>query len=192
MFGRIRERFIRLLVFLATPLEDERTAIWSIPKPLVPVYFLVFIGASVWTIYELVQLRMAEYCGFVWTIAAAGENDCLATWNTLVREVAAEYAPVGVGLAIGALIAVHGAAGIMALYQFLTNALTKPAIERNIAKGREEGRVEGREEGRVEGRVEGRTEGLAEANRRWGEWLQRRNDAEAEGRPFDEPPPNES
>ena len=64
----------------------------------------------------------------------------------------------------------------MALYQFLTNALTKPAIERNIAKGREEGR----------------TEGLAEANRRWGEWLQRRNDAEAEGRPFDEPPPNES
>ena len=72
----------------------------------------------------------------------------------------------------------------MALYQFLTNALTKPAIERNIAKGREKGRVEGR--------AEGLAEGLAEANRRWGEWLQRRNDAEAEGRPFDEPPPNES
>ena len=188
MFGRIRTWFVRLLVFLATPLEDERTAIWSIPKPLVPVYFAVFTSASVWSIDEIARLRMAEYCGFVWTIAGAGEKDCLATWNTLVREVAAEYAPVGIGLAVGTLIAMHGVAGIMALYQFLTNTLTKPAIERNIAKGRAQGRAQGR----AEGRAEGLAEGLAEANRRWGEWLQRRNDAEAAGRPFDEPPPNKS
>ncbi len=64
----------------------------------------------------------------------------------------------------------------MALYQFLTNTLTRPAIERHIAKGRKKGREEGR----------------AETNQRWEEWLQRRTDAEANGRPFDEPPPSKS
>ena len=157
------------MIFLARPLEDERTAIWSIPKPLVPVYFAVFIGVSVWTIYEIALERSAQYCGFVWTVQTANQRDCLTTWNGLVREVAAEYAPIGVGLAIGVLIAMHGVAGIMALYQFLTNTLTKPAIERHIAKGLEigieQGIEQGREQGLLEGLLEGRAEGLAEANR---------------------------
>ena len=168
MYGKIRDLLIELLILLATPLEDERTAIWSIPKPLVPVYFAVFIGVSVWTIYEIALEKSARYCGFVWTVNAASNQDCLVTWNGLVREVAAEYAPIGVGLAIVTLIAMHGVAGIMALYQFLTNTLTKPAIERQRAKGR------------------------AEANQQWEEWLKRREAAEADGRPFDEPPPSES
>lgn len=176
MLGRTWSALIRFLIFLATPLEDERTAIWSIPKPLVPVYFIVFIGISVWTIYEIALEKSAQYCGLMWTVKAASKQDCLATWNGLTREVAAEYAPVGVGLAIGALIAMHGVAGIMALYQFLTNTLTKPAIERQRARGRKEGREEG----------------VAETNRRWEEWLQRRNEAEAAGQPFDEPPPSKS
>ena len=172
MFGRIRAWFVRLILFLATPLEDERTAIWSIPRPLVPVYFAVFVGVSVWTIYEIVLEKSAEYCGFVWTVLAAAERECLTTWNALIREVAAEYAPSGIGYAIGILIAMHGVAGIMALYQFLTNTLTKPAIERQRAKGREEGREE--------------------TNRLWDEWLQRRDAAETAGQPFDEPPPSQS
>ena len=45
----------------------------------------------------------------------------------------------------------------MALYQFLTNTLTKPAIERQRTRGREEGRKEGR------------AVGLAEANQQWEE-----------------------
>ncbi len=60
----------------------------------------------------------------------------------------------------------------MAIYQFLTNVLTKPVIERHAARGR--------------------AAGMTEANRRWDEWLQRRTDAEADGRPFDEPPPSKS
>ena len=168
MLGKIRTGLVRLIIFLATPLEDERTAIWSIPKPLVPVYFAVFIGVSVWTIYEIALEKSARYCGFVWTVNTASKQDCLGTWNGLVREVAAEYAPIGVGLAIGVLIAMHGVAGIMALYQFLTNTLTKPAIERQRARGR------------------------AEANKQWEEWLQRREEAEAAGLPFDEPPPSKS
>ncbi len=58
------------------------------------------------------------------------------------------------------------------------------------AAGREEGRTEGRTEGREEGRTEGRTEGRHEQQERWLQWLERRQQAEANGLPFDEPPPS--
>jgi hypothetical protein len=179
LFRKTRSLLVRLLIFLARPLEDDRTAIWSIPKPLGAVYFVVFAGASAWTIQEIVQVKSSKHCGFVWTITLIGESDCLTTWNTLVRETATEFAPVGIGIAIGTLITMHGVAAIMAIYQLLTNAFTKPVIERHTAKGRTEGRTEGRAEGR------------AEANRQWQEWNQRRMDAEANNRPFDEPPPSQ-
>ncbi len=47
-------------------------------------------------------------------------------------------------------------------------------------------RTEGRQEGRAEGRVEGR----AEANKAWREWLGRKEAAEANGDPFNEPAPD--
>ena len=88
---------------------------------------------------------------------------------------------------------------MMAIYHAITNRFTKPVIEQHEARGREQGRTEGREEGRTEGReegiAEGREEGLAEgveqSNKAWREWLRGRDEAEAEGRPFDEPPPDE-
>ena len=41
-------------------------------------------------------------------------------------------------------------------------------------------------------REEGRQEGEERANQRWETWLQRRNEAEANNLPFDEPPPSET
>lgn len=49
-----------------------------------------------------------------------------------------------------------------------------------------------REIGHVEGRTEGHTEGRAESNMQWRHWLDRKARAEAEGKSFDEPPPDES
>ena len=37
---------------------------------------------------------------------------------------------------------------------------------------------------------DGLAEGLARANRKWAEWNRRREAAQQEGRPFDEPPPD--
>ena len=187
MFAKIRVQFVRLLVFLATPMDDDdRTAIWSIPKPLTVAYFVIFPGASVWTIVEIVQVKMASYCGFVWTVSAvaASELECVVTWNALVRETAAEFAPSGVGIAIGTLIAMYGVAALMGIYGILTNTFTKPIIERHIAKGRTEGIAEGHAEGRIVGR--------AETNRAWQEWNARRAEAQASGLPFDEPTPDQS
>ena len=46
------------------------------------------------------------------------------------------------------------------------------------------------EELRNEGRVEGKAEGIAENNKEWDEWLRRMQEAQRDGKPFDEPPPS--
>ncbi len=43
---------------------------------------------------------------------------------------------------------------------------------------------------RTEGHVQGRAEGRAETNKAWREWLRRREEAEANGQPFNEPAPD--
>ncbi len=87
----------------------------------------------------------------------------------------------------------------MSLYHIITNWFTLPAIERHREEGREqgleqgrmEGREQGRTEGREEGREEGRAEGVEESNQAWRVWLRDREEAEAEGRSFNEPPPDQ-
>ena len=51
---------------------------------------------------------------------------------------------------------------------------------------------QGRAEGKVEGRAEGKVEGAAAERRKWRGWLERKATAEREGRPFDEPPPDDA
>ena len=59
----------------------------------------------------------------------------------------------------------------MSLYHAIANRWVKPVIEDHEARGRAEGRAEG--------------------DARWREWLNRKDEAEAQGLPFDEPPPDE-
>ena len=47
-----------------------------------------------------------------------------------------------------------------------------------------------RQIGREEGRAEGIAEGIAESNKAWDEWLHRMQEAQRDGKPFDEPPPS--
>ena len=70
-------------------------------------------------------------------------------------------------------------------------SIIEKVIQPLLTAQRQIGRTEGRTEGRVEGRTEGRTEGRAESNAQWRNWLDRKNRAEAEGKPFNEPPPDE-
>ena len=58
------------------------------------------------------------------------------------------------------------------------------------AKGRAEGREEGREEALAEGEATGLKKGREEERMLWREWNARREDAEARGESFSEPPPN--
>ena len=66
------------------------------------------------------------------------------------------------------------------------------AFREQLQKRRERERVRGREEGLAEGREEGLAAGLAEERARWQDWLARKQAAELENRPFDEPPPGQA
>ena len=188
LFRKIRRLLVNVLIVLSRPLEDDREAIWSVPNPLRALYFPIFTGISIVIAVNIVGEVNAAHPG--------------ATWITLTREAAAEFAPAGIGIAIATLTALQGVATIMAIYQYITNRFTLPVIQRHLAEGRqegreegraegrEEGRAEGREEGRAEGREEGITEGEARANQKWQGWNRRRLDAAANNLPFDEPPPD--
>ena len=63
----------------------------------------------------------------------------------------------------------------MSLYHAIANRWIKPVTESHEARGR----------------AEGRTEGRVESDAEWRDWLNRKNEAEAQGLPFDEPPPDE-
>ena len=54
------------------------------------------------------------------------------------------------------------------------------------------GREEGIEQGREEGKEEGIEIGEERSNRRWREWVQRRDQAASRGEPFDEPMPDDT
>ena len=88
---------------------------------------------------------------------------------------------VAVGKGMGQLVIVVAAWTVILLEGYSMLA------ERYLRRRYQEGRVEGRSEGRIEGRVEGRSERDAE----WAAWLVRRQEAEAQGEPFDEPSPAE-
>ena len=62
-------------------------------------------------------------------------------------------------------------------------------IAEGIAKGKAEGIAKGKAEGEAAGKAAGKAEGIAERDRVWTAWNNRRLDAAAKGHPFDEPPP---
>ena len=161
MIRKLRRLLVRILIASAAPLPDDRDAIWSIPRAFQVLYFVIFMGICIPMIISIVQDEIAV--------------NSHAGWIRMARESASEFAAVGVGAAIGSLIAVQGVAIIVSLYHIITNRFTIPAIEQHREEGREEGRAEGEDR----------------ANRAWREWNQRRLDHEAQGIPFDEPPPDQ-
>ena len=159
-------------------------------------------------------LIFAQTLGFTALVAWSEIAKGVAGVNEFIIAVVSGTSPAVPLFMVYAIIAVTAldfiGGGIMVTARYLTKKLIEPLdkkrkeemdrlIRDSRAEGRAEGREEGVEEGRAEGRVEGveegRAEGVAEgaerAFRAWAEWNDRRMEAEADGLPFDEPPPSE-
>ena len=74
----------------------------------------------------------------------------------------------------------------MTLSQWITANWVTPYI----LKQRPRGEARGEARGRAEGISEGLSQGVAKSNAEWRAWLGRKDAAEAQGRVFDEPPPD--
>ena len=85
----------------------------------------------------------------------------------------------------------------MVTYRWLSNKILKPQEERIRAKAQKEvqeeakaqGLSQGLSQGLAQGLTQGQKEGREQMQRMWEDWFRRREEAEREGEPFDEPPP---
>ena len=166
---KIRAFLTRMLILSAQGLPEDREAMWSVPRPFKHAYFALLVALGAPPLAVIIAESAAMVGGQSW-------------WMNVIQTIilaAARFAPVGLGAAIALLIVVHIGAILMSLYHAIANRWVKPVIENHEARGRAEGRTEGRAEGRAEG------------DARWRDWLNRKDEAEAQGLLFNEPPPDE-
>ena len=167
----------RTLLPPATPQLDERESIWSISRKDARTFFRLvswlWLAAIVYLCRRAAQDPAAE-----WNAATAAPGTPWYQYaGDFVIAVLGELNLIAIGIAIMALLLTRplNIAGelLMTLYQAMVNRFVMPVIEAHKAEGHAQGRAEGRATERAE----------------WQKWLKRRMDAEAQGRPFDEPPP---
>lgn len=174
LWARLRRELLRLLP-PATPQPEEREAVWSVSRRDARTFFRLL--GSLW----LVGLTYVAYRTPYHPPAAPGVEN-ISGWQVAGDFIVAtlgEFGPVAIGIVIIAMLLTRplNVTGelLMALYQAMVNRYVTPIIERH----------------RAEGRAEGVEQGRAERDAAWLEWLRRRMEAEAAGRPFDEPPPGD-
>ena len=136
----------------------------AVARKLLPACLAVIFALTIvwtWIAYRYESTRGDHADGFDVAMAVMDRVSPSALLIVIVAILA-----VTVGDLIGGFIVVTA--------RYLGNKFVKPLIEKR------------REEGRVEGRVEGK----AEERLLWSEWNRRREEAEANGFPFSEPPPD--
>ena len=141
-----------------------RESIWSISPRWKTAYFLLF------SIQSLLGTGLLSW----YEIAQRTEDDAVET----VLAIISGMAEVGVAAALATVVTTEVTQNVMVTGEYLRQKLVEPLKEKQRA------------EGRAEGRVEGHAEGRAERDAAWEAWNRRRMAAEAEGKPFDEPPPS--
>ena len=150
--------------------RNSRIGIPNIPAQALPWYLTVFTAITVY-------LSVSNALFVVATEKIAG-------WQGIQYVATGEILKAGgVALIASPIIVEAGRMVIAAMWS-----------DRRERKAREEGRADGLEEGHAVGVAEGREEGIAEGAQRhhvrWQAWLQRQQEALANGTPFDEPPPS--
>ena len=158
----------------------ERESVWSVARAWLPwCLALIFLLTFVWT-------------GFVaWVQITTGSHPSVGPLVETIVIKGASGVPLILVISIAAVTIADIAGGaIVVTYRYLNNKFVEPLRRQLREEGKKEGREEGREEGKKEGRKEGVTVGEMQANQRWRDWLRRRDEAQAKGEPFDEPPPD--
>lgn len=146
---------------------EPRVSVTSVPERWRELYFVIFSAQT------LALIGLA-----VWYEVFVVTED---TWPETIFAIGRAVGP-GVGAIMAeSIIATEG------LFMVLFGGILRRREERRV----EEAKSQGRSEGIAVGRSEGIVEGLAQANKKWQDWNRRRLDAEAEGRPFTEPPPSD-
>ena len=153
---------------------EERTGILNIPTRLIRWFSGIF--TTVW----LILTGISSYNSFS---THSGES-----WDAQIVGIIWAGAP-NIGFALPAAYILTEVID-MVFGTWYRQRTRQRAQEEGMQEGLREGLEKGLREGRAEGMQEGRAEGRQEQHERWMQWLDRRQQAEANGLPFDEPPPS--
>ena len=150
--------------------KSKRIALWSVPGNWISVYFVLFTVMMVFIMVCILWSHFGEPPAFVRHII----------------EVTALLSSLTIGVVAITYIFTE-------VFRMLSDFVMEKYLERRfkkgVLKGQQEGLRKGREEGQQEGFRKGREDGIAKERQSWMAWNERRLSAEAENRPFDEPPP---
>ena len=141
------------------PTAPERDSIWSVPRPFVRLYLVLFAIQAGW----LISLATRE------VLASHGSQGMEA----IAYETLSALSQPGVGAAISSLLIVEVTSYLMVMYNFLMYHLVRPIIQRHERRGEAQGIAIGAER----------------TDQEWRAWYQRLLDSQARGEPFDEQPP---
>ncbi len=134
-------------------------------------------------------LIFAQTLGFTALIAWREISQGVAGVNELIIAVVSGTAPAVPLFVVYAIIGVTAmdliGGGAMVTAKYLTKKLIEP-----LDRKREEELESRFERGRSEGVAQGVAQGAERERRAWTQWNSRRLEAEADGLPFDEPPPS--
>ena len=141
----------------------ERDSIWSVSRPLIRLYLLLFTIQSGWLFWKIFRNTTAEHPGSGWEFAAL--------------ETLGGVSSHGLGVAMSSLIVVEGVSTLMVMYNLGMNLIVRPIIRWHERRGE------------ARGEERGIAIGEARTDAEWRAWYQRFLEHQAQGEPFDEPPP---
>ena len=142
--------------------QDDRDSIWSIPLARRALYFGLF------TAYALAGIGFLLW----YEVFIKAADSPPETALSIIQGIGVTT----VGAAGLALLTIEGPRTVMVVADYITQRWLNPLKERL----------------REEGRAEGQAQGQAATQAAWEAWNERRMTAEANGQPFDEPPPGTS
>jgi hypothetical protein len=160
-------RLGNLLTASATA-DPERSSIWSVPRPFIRLYLVLFTIQAGWLLSIIVRDVL--------------ENHGSGRWETIAYETLRGLSQPGVGVAITSLLVVEGISYVMVMYNLWMDLLVRPIVKRHERRGEARGIAIGE--------ARGVAIGEARVSQQWEEWNRRRIDAEARGEAFTQPPPS--
>ena len=141
----------------------ERESIWSVARPLIRLYLLLFTIQSGWLFWTIFRRIVAEHPG--------------SSWEFIAFETLGWVSSRGLGVAMSSLIVVEGVSTLMVMYSLGMNLIVRPIIRWHERRGE------------ARGEERGIAIGEARTDAEWRAWYQRSVASAERGEPFDEPPP---
>ena len=109
----------------------ERDSIWSVSRPLIRLYLLLFSVQSGWLFWSVFRNTTAEHPGSGWEFAAL--------------ETLGGVSSHGLGVAMSSLIVVEGVSTLMVMYNLGMNLVVRPIIKWHERRGEARGEARERE-----------------------------------------------